>query len=147
MASFVGDTLAVQYLDHEKGADSPEGRRFLELRRQGEARGKKMKDAYGALEKLYASALPKDAKLAEKKRITDTLRAELHISRPVTNATLIQYKTYGSGRDEMEALLTRCEGDFPRMLRALERLRPIAKQARPHTDPGILLRPLLSEGC
>ena len=147
MASFVGDTLAVQYLDHEKGADSPEGRRFLEVRRQGEARGKKMKGAYDALERLYASSLPAEEKLEEKRRITTALRAQLRFARPVTNATLIQYKTYGSGREEMEALLTRCQGDFPRMLRALERVRPIAKQAKPHTDPGILLRPLLSEQC
>ena len=147
MASFVGDTLAVQYLDEARGAESPEGRRFLELSQQGEARGKKMKEAYAALEKLYASSLTKEEKLAEKKRITDTLRKELHISRPVTNATLIQYKTYGSGREEMAALLERCHGDFPRMLRALERVRPIAKQARPHTDPAILLKPLLSEDC
>jgi predicted aminopeptidase len=147
MASFVGDTLAAQFLDEARGADAKDRVRFETLLKKSAARGNKMKEAYGALEKLYASDLPKEEKLAEKKRITDELRRELHIQRPVTNATLIQYKTYGSGREEMAKLLERCEGSFPRMLKALERVRPIAKRARPHSDPGLLLTPLLSEGC
>ena len=147
MASFVGDTLAVQYLEETQAAGAVQKTRFLALEKQSAARGKKMKAAYEALEKLYASSLPRAEKLAAKKTIVETLRAEARISRPVTNATLIQYKTYGSGREEMEQLLELCQGDFPRMLRALERVRPIAKQARPHSDPALLLKPLLSEGC
>lgn len=146
MASFVGDTLAAEYLA-EVNPDSIAKARFLEQRRKGEARGARMKQAYGELETLYASKLPREEKLAEKKRIVDKLRADLRIQRPVTNATLIQYKTYGSGREEMKQLLEVCGGDLPRMVKALERVRPIAKQSRPHTDPGILLRPLLSQGC
>ena len=147
MASFVGDTLAVRYLAEAKSENSIEKRRFLELRKKGEARGKRMKEAYAALEALYASQLSKEEKLAEKKRITDDLRRELKISRPVTNATLIQYKTYGSGREEMAQLLESCGGSVPRMIKMLERVRPIAKASRPHTDPGVLLRPLLAEPC
>ena len=147
MASFVGDTLAVQYLDQTQGPNGALATRFMESERQSAERGKKMKAAYETLEKLYASTLPRDEKLAEKKRIVETLRAELRIKRPVSNATLIQYKTYGSGRDEMAQLLDHCQGDFPRMLRALERVRPIAAKARPHSDPALLLKPLLAEGC
>ncbi len=147
MASFVGDTLAVQYLDATQGPDGAIAKRFMEGERRSAERGKKMKAAYETLEKLYASSLPREDKLAEKKRIVDTLRAELRIKRPVTNATLIQYKTYGSGREEMAQLLDHCQGDFPRMLRALERVRPIAAKARPHSDPAVLLKPLLAEGC
>lgn len=147
MASFVGDNLAGRYLGETKGEDSLDKARFVEGRKKGEARGKRMKQAYAELEALYASSLPKEEKLAEKKRITDALRAELRINRPVTNATLIQYKTYGSGREEMSQLLDTCGGSVPRMLKALERVRPLAKASRPHTDPGVLLRPLLSEPC
>jgi predicted aminopeptidase len=147
MASFVGDTLAAQYLEETQGENGTQKARFLAQEKRSAARGKKMKAAYETLEKLYASPLPRDEKLAEKKRIVEALRAELRMSRPITNATLIQYKTYGSGREEMEQLLERCEGDFPRMLRALERVRPIAKEARPHTDPALLLKPLLAAGC
>ena len=146
MASFVGDKLAEQYLAEVKGHDSIDKARFVALRKKSEARGQRMKDAYEELEKLYASTLPRDEKLVEKKRITEKLRADLRINRPVTNATLIQYKTYGSGREEMAQLYETCGSDLPRMLKALERVRPIAKQSRPHTDPGLLLRMLLADG-
>ena len=147
MASFVGDTLAAEYLAEAKGAESTDKARFIELRKKGEARGKRMKEAYAELETLYASTLPKEEKLAEKKRITDQLRADLRIQRPVTNATLIQYKTYGSGHEEMEKLLEVCGGSVPRMIKALEKVRAIAKDAKPHTDPALLLKPLLDQGC
>lgn len=147
MASFVGDKLAEQYLADVVGPDSKDKVRFVELRRKGEARGKRMKEAYAKLETLYASSLSRDEKLAQKKIVTDKLRADLRIQRPVTNATLIQYKTYGSGREEMAQLYDACGGSLRRMLKALERLRPIAKRARPHTDPSALLKAVLAEGC
>ncbi len=147
VASFFGDELGALYLDHALGPDSQEKRDFVTSRKNGEQRGKEMKEAYEALAKLYASDLPRDEKLAEKKKITDSLRARLQIRRPVTNATLIQYKTYGSGKAEMAELLQTCNGDFPRMLKTLERLRGIAARVPPHSDPAVLLRPLIAGGC
>ena len=96
---------------------------------------------------LYASKEPRSEKLAEKAKITKALRAELEIKRPVTNATLIQYKTYGSGKDELRQLFAACNEDFPRFMMAIERLRPIAASAPAHSDPGMLLRALLRDGC
>jgi predicted aminopeptidase len=147
VASFFGDHLAVKYLEEVTGPDSPEKTSFLALRAKGERRGQVMKKAYEDLSALYASPVPRQEKLAEKKRITDELRAELQIRRPVTNATLIQYKTYGSGKTELAGLLAACDGSFPRMLKTLERLRPVAAVSPPHTDPGLLIRPLLAAGC
>ncbi|QUS47102.1 aminopeptidase [Salmonella enterica] len=46
MASFVGDKLAEQYLAEAKGPDSIDKARFIDLRVKGEARGKRMKEAY-----------------------------------------------------------------------------------------------------
>lgn len=147
MASFVGDTLALEYIEETQPNGTLAKTRYLEGEKRGEERGKKMKAAYEALEALYASNLSREEKLAEKKRIVDTLRREAHISRPVTNATLIQYKTYGSGKEEMRELLDHCGGDFPRMLKALEKVRDVSRTARPHSDPGLLLRPLLDQPC
>jgi predicted aminopeptidase len=147
VASFVGDTLAIRYLDETLGPDSPEKTRFLEIRERAERRGRLMRDAHEALATLYASRRPRAEKLAEKRRITEALRAELESKRPITNATLIQYKTYGSGRAEMEALLAKCGGDFPRMLRVLQSCKTTAEAARPHSDPGVLLKPLVDRGC
>jgi predicted aminopeptidase len=147
VASFFGDSLAVKYLDEVAGPDSPEKTSFIAVRERGERRGQIMKKAYEELATLYKSKLPKQEKLAEKKRITDNLRAALQMKRPVTNATLIQYKTYGSGKAEMAELLEKCEGSFPRMLKTLERLRAISATSPPHSDPGALLRPLINGGC
>lgn len=147
VASFYGHSLAMKYLEAKYGPDSKELRVFASGRRSGEARGQRMKKAYGELEELYKSKLPREEKLAEKQRITDELRRDIKLSRPVTNATLIQYKTYGSGREEMEALFEVCGRDHKRMLAALEHVREITKTARPHTDPGLLLKPLLGRGC
>lgn len=147
VASFFGDELAATYLDEAKGPNSPEKASFVEARARGSRRGQIMKAAYVELARLYASELPRDAKLAEKKRVTDALRAELGMKRPITNATLIQYKTYGSGKPELAELLATCGGSFPRMLATLERVRPIAAASPPHTDPALLLRPLIAGGC
>jgi predicted aminopeptidase len=147
VASFFGDELSVRYLDEVVGPDSPERTSYLELRDRGERRGQVMKKAYEDLERLYASALPPPDKLVEKKRIIDGLRAELGIKRQLTNASLIQYKTYGSGKPELAALFDACERSFPRMLKTLDRLRPVAAAAPPHSDPALLLRPLVAGGC
>jgi len=147
VASFVGDELAARYLDEAVGPDSPEKAAFVAMRERGARRGRIMKAAYEKLAALYASKLPREEKLARKKEIIDALRAELEIKRPITNASLIQYKTYGSGKAELAQLLSACGGSFPRMLRTLERVRPIAARSAPHTDPGVLLRPLIAEGC
>jgi predicted aminopeptidase len=147
VASFFGDHLAVKYLDEVAGPDSKEKRSFLEMREHGEQRGHIMKKAYEDLAELYKSHLPPAEKLAEKKRIIDALRAEAGIKRQVTNATLIQYKTYGSGKAELDELLEACEGSFPRMLKTLDRLHSVAASAPAHSDPGDLVRPLLANGC
>ena len=148
VAAFFGDELAVKYLDETLGPDSAEKKAFVDGRERGEERGQVMKQAYADLAKLYERRdLPKEARLAEKQRIIDLLRAELKIKRQINNAALIQYKTYGSGKAELAELLQKCDGSFPRMLKTLDRLRPATKTAPPHSDPAVLLQPLLADGC
>jgi predicted aminopeptidase len=147
VASFVGDHLAVRYMDEVLGPDAPEQKAFLATRARGERRAKRMQTAYFDLEKLYADRQTSRAsKLAKKQAILDALRADLRMKRQPTNATLIQYKTYGSGKKELAELFGRCGGDFPRFIKALDRVRPFAKAAKPHTDPAKLLRPVLDRG-
>lgn len=147
VAAFVGHTLSIRYLDKAVGPTSLEKTRFVALRARSEERARRYRIAYEELEKLYASKKTRDEKLAEKKVITDRLANELHLGRPVTNATLIQYKTYGSGREELEALLSICGGDMKKLLKRLDTIRDTAAKAPNHTDPGDLVRPLLAGGC
>jgi predicted aminopeptidase len=147
IAAFVGNELAVKYLEETLGLESKEKEAFLDGRARGERRGRLMKSAYEKLAALYASKHTRAEKLAEKARITGELRHALAARRPITNATLIQYKTYGSGKEEIRGLFEQCGRDMGRFLGALERLRPIAASATPHSDPGELVRPLLGHGC
>lgn len=148
VASFFGDNLAVKYLDETLGPDSPEKEAFVEGRARGEERGKIMKQAYADLAKVYAArTTPREERLAEKQRIIDRLRADLRTTKKINNASLIQFKTYGSGKAELQQLFDMCGADFPRFLKTLDRLRPSTKSAPPHSDPAVLLQPLLAEGC
>lgn len=146
VASFVGHHLAERYLIETLGENAPEVTKLRADQARGRERGQRMRVAYETLDRLYKSKATREEKLAEKVRITTELRRELRISRPVTNATLIQYKTYGSGRDELEALLGICGGSFPRLMKTLERVREPAKTAPKHTDPANLLRPIVAAG-
>ncbi|MBX3227878.1 MAG: aminopeptidase [Labilithrix sp.] len=147
VASFFGDELAAKYLDEAVGPDSVEKKAFLEHRARSAERGALMKQAYDELAKLYADRKrPKEERLAEKKRIIAELKAKTKSRRAINNASLIQMKTYGSGKPQLRELLQQCGGDYPRMLRTLDRLRATSKTAPPHSDPGVLLQPLLAEG-
>jgi predicted aminopeptidase len=146
VASFFGDGLSVQYMDEVLGPDAPEKKAFLATRVRSEKRAKRMQVAYLELEALYASKKPREEKLAEKAAILEKLEKDLRMTRHVTNATLIQYKTYGSGKEQLNELLQRCGGDYKRLLAGLQRVKPIARTAPPHTDPARLLDPVLHEG-
>jgi predicted aminopeptidase len=103
-----------------------------------------MKAAYFALEKLYAGPLPAAKKLEEKARVLTELRSETHARGDLGNATLVQYKTYGSGEAELGQLLDACGGSYPRFMRTLEAARSRFRSAEPHEDPARLLAPILS---
>ncbi len=145
LASFVGNHLAGAFLDASVGAESPAKRAYVELEARAAARGAAMRAGYERLEALYAGPLGPGAKLAEKARILRALQAG--DTRPVNNATLIQYQTYGSGEPELERLFASCGGSWPRFLRTMVSFRPAFEAAPPHADPGELLRPLLARGC
>ena len=146
VASFVGDGLAASYMRERVGADAPETRAYLEDETEGERRAAAFQNAYGKLAALYASDKAREEKLAEKARILAALRAETRLRRPITNATLIQYKTYGSGKAEMSAMLARC-GSFAKLIAGLEKLRPALERADSQSDPGKLLAPHVDTIC
>lgn len=147
VASFVGDALARRYLDAKIGEDSAEKRAYVAMRADDEAKDEAMRRAYVELDGLYRSSAPRATKIQEKTRIVTALAASVGATRPITNATLIQYATYGSGKEELADLLASCGGSFPRMLRALERVRDVGQTEVEHGDPGALLRPVLAAPC
>lgn len=146
VASFVGDGLAAAYMRERVGVDSEETRAYFEEEAQGDRRAAVFQIAYAKLAALYASNASREEKLAEKARILGELRAETKLKRPITNATLIQFKTYGSGKAEMAQMLERC-GSYPKLIAALEKLRPALERATSQSDPGELLAPHVATVC
>jgi predicted aminopeptidase len=142
VAKFVGDALALRYLDQTLGVDTFERVRYADARREEESRGAAMRDAYARLSALYASNLSAPTKTTEKQRLLRDLRIRGQMRRAPNNATLIQYKTYGSGQNEMARILATCNDSFPRFLKTLEAARPQLEAAAPHEEPQKLLAAL-----
>jgi predicted aminopeptidase len=146
VASFVGDGLAAMYMRERVGPDAPETKAYFDEEAEGDRRAERFQVAYTKLATLYASDKARDEKLSEKAQILTDLRAETKMRRPITNATLIQFKTYGSGKAEMAQMLERC-GTYPKLIEALEKLRPALESADQQSDPSKLLSPHVSSVC
>jgi predicted aminopeptidase len=119
LADFVADRLTPLYLTKTRGPGSREAEAYAESERASAERGKKLHAAYQALERLYSSARPAGEKRVEKAKIIDELSASIGARRPITNATLAQFRTYHGTAPELEQLLDACGGSIPRFLGAL----------------------------
>jgi len=147
VANFVGDHLAQRYLEDTLGKDNDETRAYVQAQVEGLERGRTMHAAYKDLDALYASSASDPEKLRRKKEILDQLHDRLHFRRPITNATLIQFRTYNSGQEDLAALLDACGGDYPRFMRTLHRLVSEPPPTPQEHDIGKIIRPLVAAGC
>jgi predicted aminopeptidase len=147
VAMFTGRGLAADYLRDALGADAPETKAYTTFERQSDERGRKMKTAYETLKALYASTEPDAAKLVDKREILRRLHDEIHFKRPINNATLIQYRTYHSGLDELGELLAVCDHDWRRFLMAVKSLEKARFERPQESDVGKLVAPLVAARC
>ncbi len=147
VAEFVGDGLAVEYLRATRGEGSREATAYVEAEARGAERKRAMRAAFAELDALYASRAADADKLATKRAILARLEAEVHARRPINNATLIQYRTYNSGRDAMAALFATCGGEWPRFVRAMKTLEHARLAPPQESDVGKLVEPLVKAGC
>lgn len=123
LASFVADRLTIEFLKSAGAATPAETDSYLKAEARGEARRKKLHEAYEELDHLYRSALSDAEKLEKKAEILKALSAALEVKRLINNATLIQYKTYDTGGEFFSRALAQCGGDMKRFLQVLSRLR------------------------
>jgi predicted aminopeptidase len=160
VANFIGDALAEIYLDETVGAGSIQKAVYMEGQRAGERRRAIMTAAYEELERLYKSKVSDREKLAEKARILTALRAEIRARRPITNATLAQFKQYNTGKEELTLLLNACKGSFVRLLASLRGLEKSVntntststntntkRSGQQERDLAKLFLPLVRAGC
>jgi predicted aminopeptidase len=126
LASFVSEGLTPLYLAETRGKDSGEEKKYrsgLDWQTKYYAR---MHEAYEALDVVYKSADPDEAKLAKKTAILDKLKTDVkwRTGRPLNNATLIGFREYGGNRGTFDRLFERCAKDWPRFIKALHEIQP-----------------------
>jgi predicted aminopeptidase len=146
VANFVGDRLAEKYMREVAGEGSSETVAYFAGEERARKRETLMHTAYAALEALYASAAAREEKLADKARIFRQLETDLGTRRTLTNASLVQFKTYHSGEEELAELLLTCGGDVKRLV-AMVSAWQHERFGTDQEDPAKMLRPLIAKGC
>jgi predicted aminopeptidase len=147
VANFVGDRLGEAYVDEKLGPRAPETRAYVAAVRAYDARRRELHAAYTTLAAIYASGRSDEQKLAEKAALLAWVHDRLRYTRPINNATLIQYRTYNSGQVELAELLEACSDDWRRFMVSLRTLEG-ARFARPQNeDVGEIVQPLIAAKC
>jgi predicted aminopeptidase len=147
VAMFVGRHLASEYLDETFGPAAVETRAYRSYQDLADDRGAKMKEAYDELVRLYATNKPDEEKLAEKSAIVTRLHDAIQFKRPINNATLIQFRTYHSGLDELATVLDRCDHDWHRFIRAVKGLETAHFERPQESNLGPIFRRVADAGC
>jgi len=124
LASFVADRLTAPWLASVLGPRAPELIAWERANAAHEARLARLHATYDELDALYGSTATDEEKRATKARIVEALRVELEFRRPINNATLAGFRTYGTGFAEFDRLFHSCDQNWRRLLRAVARLTP-----------------------
>ncbi len=139
IASFVGDTMADEYLVWRFGHESEDVRLYREEAAESALRGARFVQAHDALETLYASDQSDVQKLAGKTRITGELQRELHLSWRPNNASLVGFKVYNTGQRAFAALYESCGHKWAPFFAAIQSLKDsdFGKEQLEEIDPVI----------
>jgi predicted aminopeptidase len=148
LASFVGDTMAAHYLQGRSGEQMPaELRAYLESRRLGQQRAKKLNEVYQKLDAVYTSQLTNAEKTARKTQIIDELMRDMRLSKRPNNATLIGFKLYQVGKDDFSELFAACGYSWRRFLGAAASLESKDFGEPQRTEFGPVVAALRERGC
>lgn len=147
LATFVADRMTPQYLEGRYGPHSRELLVYERAQKEWRWRLGKMGAAYEALEALYASDLPDEEKLDEKAKILGTLRHDLQSSQPLSNATLVDFRTYRAAEDDLEKLYQACYQDWQHFLGAITSLKASDFSQEQQQDLSSVVDILLQRGC
>ena len=120
VAVFVADLLTQKYFESKGMVDSKEWKAFQKVRERGKKIRKRFSLAYTDLQKIYESSMSDDDKRAKKNSYLSALQKELEFRRPITNATVVQFKTYDDSDRGFAKLFERSGNDLRRFLKSLE---------------------------
>lgn len=143
LASFIADRLTPEFLANEPG----EREAYLRAEKESEARAELMKRAYLKLEALYESQLAEDEKTSQKSAILRDLEKAIGAKREINNATLVQFRTYGIGREEFAALFEACGGDWKRFWASIRKIDEQSFGSKHAEELGPAVLPLARAGC
>jgi predicted aminopeptidase len=118
-------------------------RALLELDRVRVAR---LTAVYRELEALYASQISDKDKLAKKRALMRAVRAELDLSQEPNNASLLGFKTYNSGLEELAALRSQCQ-TWAGFFAAIAKLETRSFPREQEEDIGPVITRLASTEC
>jgi predicted aminopeptidase len=147
LADFVADGLTPLWLATALGEHSREALAWQEADTRGRQRVRQLHNSTVALEALYAAPIPEAQRLEAKWKIIAALKADLGTTRSINNATLMQYRTYDTGKDAFAAVLETCGGDHARLLQLLQRRAPGMFRRDQERDLGSVLEALVATGC
>lgn len=147
IANFVGDNMALLYLDRRVGPEAAEMRAFIDYEKRRKTRGALMHAAYEKLDAIYKSDLPIVSKRVEKALVLGRLRTETGARRPINNATLFEFKSYHGGEVVLSRLFIACGRSFPRFMRALRGVSKDSFSEPQQRDLVPVIRPLVDAGC
>jgi predicted aminopeptidase len=148
LAAFVGDTMAAHYLQQRSGEKMPaELRAYLDGRRLGQERAKRLNEVHQELAAVYESPLSDAEKYEQKRQIIDRLMAEMHLVNRPNNATLIGFKLYHVGRDDFSELFAACGYSWRRFLAAAGSLKSEDFGEPQRAEFGPVVAALRERGC
>jgi len=123
VASFVGDTMAEEYLIWRFGADSEQVTLYREEAAESLLRGTRFVEAHDELLALYESDKSDSEKLAKKKAITVKLQRELGLSFRPNNASLLGFKVYNTGQKEFAKLYQACGNSWAPFFKVIKAMK------------------------
>jgi predicted aminopeptidase len=89
--------------------------------------------------------VPDAEKRLKKTQVFQDLSLVVKAKRSINNATLVQYKTYGTGRAEFKELYEACGKDWGRFLKVLSTLKESSFGKPQQEDLAPVLLPLARE--
>jgi predicted aminopeptidase len=147
LASFVADQLTFTYLSERRGKASVELKAYQTEELKRRELDQQLREAYQYLMTLYGSHEPDDEKLIKKTAFLQNLQKKLEFRREINNATLVQYKTYNTGEEKFQELLTACHTQWPAFMSCLKRLTPNSMTQPQQQDFREVLTPLIESHC
>jgi predicted aminopeptidase len=147
VATWVGDRLAEAYLVESRGEASPEVAALRGGIADGLLRAAILHEGYETLAALYTSTKTNGEKLREKDALIADVERRVGAQRPITNATLVQFRTYHTGVSALDALHETCGRSFPRTIAALRRGAASAFTKPQDEDVARVFRRIAAAGC